>query len=203
MGQYYLIINIDKKEYIHPHKFNDGLKLLEFGCSPNGTMTALALLLSSGNGRGGGDLRVEDNDWTLETVDPPRVELVGSWGGDRIVISGDYSDDALFLEDRFLTKEEIDIIRNAGMSDTILHTKDLNLHNFADLFFDDISYDILDVMLIDNYIRSSFSKAGTWFKDGLPDYLKKKIFGNADTKSEKGKVMRPDMVIQFRGDNDS
>ncbi len=31
MGQYYYIVNIDKHEYLHPHKFNDGLKLLEAG----------------------------------------------------------------------------------------------------------------------------------------------------------------------------
>lgn len=42
MGQYYYVINVTKKEYLHPHKFFDGLKLLEFGCSSNG--------------RGGGDL---------------------------------------------------------------------------------------------------------------------------------------------------
>ena len=45
MGQYFLIVNLDKKEYLHPHKFGDGLKLLEFGCSSQGTLTALTLLL--------------------------------------------------------------------------------------------------------------------------------------------------------------
>ena len=54
MGQYYIIINRDKKQFVHPHRFGDGLKLLEFGCSATGTLTALAVLLASGNGRGGG-----------------------------------------------------------------------------------------------------------------------------------------------------
>lgn len=84
MGQYYTIINLDKKEFLHPHKFGDGLKLLEFGMSAQGTMTALAVLLAEGNGRGGGDLRVEP--------DCPVADLVGSWSRDRIVVAGDYAD---------------------------------------------------------------------------------------------------------------
>lgn len=79
MGQYYKVVNIDKKQYLHPHKLGDGLKLMEFGASAEGTMMALAVLLSDGNGRGGGDLRSRD-------------PIVGSWAGDRIVIAGDYAD---------------------------------------------------------------------------------------------------------------
>jgi len=86
MGQYYLIVNIDKKEYIYPHKFGDGLKLLEFGVSACGTLTGLAILLTDGNGRGGGDLR-SDNP------------IIGSWAGDRIVIAGDYADEGKFTGD--------------------------------------------------------------------------------------------------------
>lgn len=86
MGQYYMIVNIDKGESIHPHKFGDGMKLLEFGCSTDGTMTALAILLADGNGRGGGDLRSDNT-------------IVGSWAGDRIVIAGDYADKGRFNKD--------------------------------------------------------------------------------------------------------
>jgi hypothetical protein len=53
------------------------------GSSGGGTMFALALLLADGNGRGGGDAR----------TDSPRI---GSWAGDRIVISGDYADHGKF-----------------------------------------------------------------------------------------------------------
>lgn len=80
MGQYYMICNLDKKQSLNPHKFGDGLKLMEFGCNGCGTMTALAILLSAGNGRGGGDFRHES-------------KYVGSWAGDRIVIAGDYYGD--------------------------------------------------------------------------------------------------------------
>jgi hypothetical protein len=85
MGQYYLIVNLDKKQYLHPHPCGDGLKLLEFGCSAYGTLTALAILLADGNGRGGGDLR---------STNP----VIGSWAGDRVVIAGDYADDGKFTD---------------------------------------------------------------------------------------------------------
>jgi hypothetical protein len=79
VGQYYVICNLDKKQYLHPHRFTDGLKLLEFGASAGATMTGLAILLATSNGRGGGDLRSER-------------PIVGSWAGDRIAISGDYAE---------------------------------------------------------------------------------------------------------------
>jgi hypothetical protein len=78
MGQYHYICNLDKKEYLHPHDFGDGLKLMEFGCSGEGTLLGLTILLAASNGRGGGDLRSED------------TEYVGRWVGDRLAIIGDY-----------------------------------------------------------------------------------------------------------------
>lgn len=86
MGQYYLVVNIDKKQYLDPHCCGDGLKLLEFGCSANGSLTALAILLADGNGRGGGDLR---------STNP----IIGTWAGDRIVVAGDYADEGRFVTD--------------------------------------------------------------------------------------------------------
>jgi hypothetical protein len=80
MGQFHKILNLDKREFLHPHCFNDGLKLLEFGASGDGTMLALAVLLANSRNRGGGDLRSDD-----ET-------LYGRWAGDRIVIAGDYAE---------------------------------------------------------------------------------------------------------------
>lgn len=79
MGQYYVVANLDKKQYLNPHRFGEGIKLLEFGADAGGTMTGLAILLASSNGRGGGDLR----------SDSP---VVGTWAGDRIVIGGDYAE---------------------------------------------------------------------------------------------------------------
>jgi len=78
MGQYHYPVNLTKKQYLDPHKFGDGLKLREFGCSSHGTLTALTYLLASSNGRGGGDFA--------------DGLLAGTWAGDKIAIIGDYSE---------------------------------------------------------------------------------------------------------------
>ena len=64
MGQYHMPVCVDTMEQINPHRFGDGLKLMEFGCSGSGTMAAVGLLLM-GEGR---------------------------WAGKRIVIVGDYAE---------------------------------------------------------------------------------------------------------------
>jgi len=120
MGQYYRVVNLDKKQFLRPHAFGNGAKLMEFGSSAQGTMTALAVLLASGNGRGGGDARSDNS-------------LIGSWAGDRIVITGDYADEGLFVT---LTEEEV--VRWAakeGESDPNEH----NLYSVATVLYEDIS----------------------------------------------------------------
>ena len=86
MGQYHCVYNTDKKEYLHPHRLGDGLKLLEF-CEST-TSKALCYLLANSNGRGGGDIRSNSDYYK------------GRWAGDRIVIQGDYAekDDPAFIE---------------------------------------------------------------------------------------------------------
>ena len=86
MGQYYKIVNIKKKQYITPHTFGDGSKLMEFSMSANGVLAGLAILLADGNGRGGGDLHSEN-------------DIVGSWAGDNIVVAGDYADEGKFVKE--------------------------------------------------------------------------------------------------------
>ena len=81
MGQYHVPINLDKKEWIHPHHLDDGLKIREWGHGGT-TSRALVLLLSnSGVARGGGDY-----------PDNPEIRAIaGRWAGDRVVVVGDYS----------------------------------------------------------------------------------------------------------------
>ena len=86
MGQYYRIVNIKKKQYITPHTFGDGAKLMEFSMSASGVLAGLSILLADGNGRGGGDLHSEN-------------DIVGSWAGDNIVIAGDYADEGKFVKE--------------------------------------------------------------------------------------------------------
>ena len=83
MGQYYLVVNKTKKEFLDPHSFGHGAKLMEFVSDDKGMLQALAILLADGNGRGGGDLSSNN-------------PLIGSWSGDEITIVGDYADNGLY-----------------------------------------------------------------------------------------------------------
>ena len=85
MGQYYKVVNTTKRQVMTPHKFDSGSKLMEFSSDGMGIMQALAILLSDGNNRGGGDLR-SDNP------------IIGSWAGDEIVVAGDYGDEGKFCD---------------------------------------------------------------------------------------------------------
>ena len=153
MGQYYYVINIDKKQYLHAHKFGDGLKLLEFGSSGGGTMCGLALLLADGNNRGGGDMRSEN-------------DLIGSWAGDRIVIGGDYADHGRFIEGK-LTKEQMEEIREHFTEGYKPNTiKDLNLYHYAQACFEDISAKVVECMAEDSWLKEDLEKAGCVTKDG-------------------------------------
>ena len=110
MGQYFKIVNVKKREYINPHMFGEGLKLMEFGMSAGGSLTALAVLLSNGNGRGGGDLDSSN-------------EIIGSWAGDPIVVAGDYGDDGKFLP---ADKQETNLYCVAGDEGTDISAKVLD-----------------------------------------------------------------------------
>lgn len=136
MGQYHIVVNLSRKEILHPYKFGDGLKLLEFGCSANGTMTALAVLLADSNGRGGGDLR---------SADP----IIGSWAGDRIVITGDYGD-----EGKWLSQSDIQQCADGRAGD-----KPPNLYCYAGEYYRDISAEVLNALCDDAYILGTVKES--------------------------------------------
>jgi len=89
MGQYHKVYNIDKREMLHGHRLDNGLKLMEQVGFEKSVATALFLLLANSNGRGSGDAEPHD--------------LIGRWAGDRIVIQGDYAEPG---DQGFLSKEE-------------------------------------------------------------------------------------------------
>lgn len=153
MGQYYLISNLDKKEFIHPHKMGgDGMKLLEFGLSAFGTMSGLAILLANGNGRGGGDIE-ED----------PVTGIVGRWAGDKIVIAGDYGD-----EGKYITAKDVEGINdNTGKPIT---KNEANLYTVAGEKYKDISLDVLFALMADSYARNTIVKERS--SDEVADFNK-------------------------------
>lgn len=81
IGQYFLIANLDKKEFIHPHDLNTGAKLWEI-CS-NNVGGLLLFLLRQSCDRGGGDIR-ED------------YKFAGRWANNRIIVVGDYDESKLY-----------------------------------------------------------------------------------------------------------
>ncbi len=83
MGQYHILVNLTKKEFVHPHQIGNGLKIMEQIGWDFSTSTALVMLLAGsckGGSRGGGDFHTEHS-------------LVGSWAGDRVAFVGDYAED--------------------------------------------------------------------------------------------------------------
>ncbi len=111
MGQYWMVVNLDRKEFLHPHKLGCGLKIWEQIASSVGTGTALLLLCANQpSERGGGDLDITSNyhgpertDFTKEGPTPEPVgnepysavarRTIGRWSGDRIALIGDYAND--------------------------------------------------------------------------------------------------------------
>jgi len=81
MGQYYLIVNLDKKEYIDPLVVGCGVKAREICASDVARL--LPFLLRKSDKWGGGDPRDE-------------YKYDGHWAGDRIVMIGDYDSSRLF-----------------------------------------------------------------------------------------------------------
>jgi hypothetical protein len=88
MGQYFIGVNYDKKQWIHPHRFGDGLKFLEFSGTASGFLAGLALLLRKSSEGGGGDWLGYSSPADARAEFP----VVGSWAGDSIAIVGDYDD---------------------------------------------------------------------------------------------------------------
>ncbi len=79
MGQYFVAVSLDSREFVSAHSFGNPVKLVEMANNPAGVGVALMILLACSSGRGGGDF--------------PGDPVVGRWAGDRIALVGDYSED--------------------------------------------------------------------------------------------------------------
>ncbi|CAG0952151.1 hypothetical protein PLCT2_00258 [Planctomycetaceae bacterium] len=145
MGQYYLIVNIDKKQFLHPHKLGDGLKLMEFASQGDGTMLALALLLADGCGRGGGDFHAKKGS-------NPDVSMIGAWKGERIVIAGDYADMGFTPKAEEWTPEQRAKLKEHFSEGTKLE-EHVNLYAWAECFMEDISLKMRELLECEAYVE--------------------------------------------------
>ena len=154
MGQYYLVVNLDKKEYMCNHNFGGGIKLCEHGGM---IMDALKALLADGNGRGGGDLRSEN-------------PIIGSWAGNRVMFAGDYADpNPEFSKPTPVWNEEKKSWENGPAEKNVYqmtHEDD----------WTDISLDIFIAMMEDPYFQSHFKEdyieTDIWYREWyIPDVM--------------------------------
>ena len=78
MGQYWMPVNLTKREYINPHKLGSGLKLREQIWNAGVGQALVILTAAMPERRGGGDFEP--------------APIIGRWAGDRIAIVGDYAE---------------------------------------------------------------------------------------------------------------
>lgn len=92
MGQYWKLVNLDKKEFVNPHKLASGLKLWECLANSPGIGAAMIILQSAmPEARGGGDFTLDSDN---EEYNEIARRTVGRWAGDRVVMVGDYAVDS-------------------------------------------------------------------------------------------------------------
>ena len=77
MGQYHILVNLDKQEWVDPHGLGLGAKQYEHAGFEASLADAMYVLVMSSPAGGGGDF--------------PHTEISGRWVGDRVVIVGDYT----------------------------------------------------------------------------------------------------------------
>ncbi len=105
MGQYYLIVNVDKKEYLYAHRYDNGLKLMEFSWIGNNMVNAMMNLMYT------------------------------RWRGDRVYVVGDYADLEDENEVWYPTLKELTEEFGIHDGDYKNHPDDYSLYGLADAKF--------------------------------------------------------------------
>ncbi len=108
MGQYFKVVNIDKRETVDCYGLGSGAKAWEELANVNVPRALYILLLNHPVERGGGDLDITDNwhgperlpehNLTPGPMPEPYPEIakrtIGRWVGDRVMVVGDYAEDS-------------------------------------------------------------------------------------------------------------
>jgi len=141
MGQYWKVVNLDKREYVNPHKLGCGLKLWEQLANAPGTGVALIILCAAmPESRGGGD---------LELADDVARRTIGRWAGDRVCLVGDYAED-----DDLPSFPGFGDLYSLCFNDTDLDPDDEQDRTTVDQLFTDISDDVC--VIIERELEGKF-----------------------------------------------
>lgn len=154
----YIIVNLDRQEYITPENLGNNSALAEFAPAGDGVMFALGVLLAyntkdifvTSDGCDGKGLIFKYTEYTInDTRSPYRFihKLFGSWAGDRIAIAGNETDN------RFVPIAQQ---YNGKISEVPANVVN-NLYTFALGHFNDISEDIKDAIMEAEESWASFS----------------------------------------------
>ena len=88
MGQYYVIANMSKKEFLHPHRYDNGMKLMEFSYQRNPLINTVLNLLKN------------------------------EWKGNRVYVIGDYADLKIYNQEDYCWHDTLaDLVKEFGVHD--------------------------------------------------------------------------------------
>lgn len=106
MGQYWKVVNLDRREYLDPHQLGAGLKLWELIANKGVTEALVILQAAYYERRGGGDGDRDGENWhgpdrtDMRQAGPKLSQKYneiaartwGRWVNNRVVIVGDYAE---------------------------------------------------------------------------------------------------------------
>jgi hypothetical protein len=103
MGQYHIIVNLDKQEVIDPWEIGWGAKQKEHTGYAGSAGDAIYLLTQTSPNAGGGDFDLYEG-------------ISGRWAGDRVVVLGDYTEDSVLESLGLVTTSHTGSVEKHGWS---------------------------------------------------------------------------------------
>ena len=175
MGQYYVAVNKQKKQVLRPGPFGDSSKMVEWGSSSIGFLTALGVLMSDGCGSGNGDLITDNSEYEA---------LIGSWAGDTVVVSGDYGKDGWLVTKKQIASWKTSRRRAYQAYDRYtperaeeeleryVNNRIPNLYHVGGELFEDVSYPMVRTLCEDSHWKESLQQTEVW--GGIPEGCSKR-----------------------------
>jgi hypothetical protein len=118
MGQYYKLVNKDKREVVNAWDLGGGAKFWEWFYNPK-RKVLLWLLAQSSSQIGGTYERLGGGD-----VENDGYETLGRWAGDRVTLVGDYDASNLYVE----SEQYTDISKKVRHEINCAMRKDIGQH---------------------------------------------------------------------------